>query len=98
MAIAIDVLPTPGGPENRNEQAKGLAANFARTRLALDSPTNSASLRGRYFSLNRTGKAKVGVVIGHPPLTVRSGKYGTRSSSMAGGSSCARPCADQFPC
>src|SRR5437588_400162 len=31
-------------------------------RLAFGSPTNSATLRGRYFSLKRTGKAKVGVL------------------------------------
>src|ERR1700730_7452140 len=94
----MEVLPTPGGPKNKNEQAYGLARNLESTRFALGSPTNSATFRGRYFSLRRTGKAKVGVVIAHPPVTLPSVRRGTRWSSRQVERFCARLCPDPFPC
>src|ERR1700681_3968915 len=65
-ACAMLVLPTPDGPTNSHADGYGALANLARMRLGLSNPTNSATVRGRYFSLRLTGNAKEGALIARP--------------------------------
>src|SRR5260370_25764190 len=56
-AIAIVVLPVPGGPMKRHAEGYGASANLARIFLGRSKPTKSANVCGLYFSVRLAGKA-----------------------------------------
>src|SRR5216684_3752324 len=58
-ACAIEVLPVPLGPTNRNAQDLGFSVNRAMILRGFSKPMKSETLVGRYFSDRETGNGSV---------------------------------------